>query len=176
VADTTGPRRRGNPSGIRRARPDEAAALSELALRSKAMWGYPPEFVEACRPALTVTPDEIRDAPFYVHEDGAGVSGFYGLGGHAPRATLEYLFVDPRATRRGIGTKLLRHAIATACRAGFGELEVESDPNAEAFYRRNGATRVGEAESTVQPGRFLPLLVMDLALPAEAARPNSGPG
>jgi len=130
------------------------------------MWGYPPEFVEACRVALTVTPEEIRGSPVYVHDVGTGVSGFYGLGGEPPRATLEYLFVEPDATRDGVGTKLLRHAIATACRAGFGEIEVESDPNAEDFYLRRGAVRVGEAESTVEPGRFLPLLVMDLALPA----------
>jgi hypothetical protein len=33
----------------RRARPNEAAVLSELALRSKAYWGYSDEFMEQCR-------------------------------------------------------------------------------------------------------------------------------
>jgi len=158
----TGQPERRNPSGIRRAREDEAAALSDLALRSKAMWGYPPEFVEACRDALTVTRKEIRDTPIYVHDGGAAVDGFYGLAGDPPRATLEYLFVEPDATRRGVGTKLLRHAVAVACRLGFREIEVESDPNAEAFYERNGGVRIGEVESDVEPGRTLPLMLIDL--------------
>jgi len=154
--------RRRNPSGIRRAREDEAVALSELALRSKAMWGYTPEFVEACRDALTITPKEIRDTPVYVHDGDAGVDGFYGLAGEPPRATLEYLFVEPEATRRGVGRKLLGHAVAKACGLGFRELEVESDPNAEAFYARNGGVRIGEVESDVEPGRRLPLMLIDL--------------
>lgn len=158
---TDRPARR-NPSGIRRARDDEAAALSDLAFRSKAMWGYSPDFVEACRAALTVTEDEIRGTPLYVHDDGAGVDGFYGLAGDPPRATLEYLFVAPEATRRGIGTRLLRHAVAVACRLGFEEIEVESDPFAEPFYARNGAVRICEVESEVEAGRKLPLLLIDL--------------
>jgi len=153
---------RRNPSGIRRAREDEATALSDLAMRSKAMWGYPPDFVEACREALTVTRQEIRDAPVYVHDGDAGVDGFYGLAGVPPRATLEYLFVEPTATRRGVGTKLLRHAVAVACRLGFREIEVESDPNAEAFYQRGGGVRIGEVESDVEAGRRLPVLLIDL--------------
>ena len=133
-------------------------------MRSKAMWGYSPEFVEACRASLTVTADEIRDSPVYVHDDGGRVDGFYGLAGSPPRATLEYLFVEPDATRRGVGTKLLGHAVAVACRLGFTEIEVESDPNAEAFYARNGGVRIGDAESDVEPGRKLPLLLIDLGL------------
>ncbi len=34
----------------------EAAIISELAMRSKAHWGYSPEFVEACRAELSHTP------------------------------------------------------------------------------------------------------------------------
>ena len=151
-----------NPSGIRRARADEAGALSDLALRSKAMWGYSAAFIEACRDELTVTEEQIRDTPVYVHDGGAGPDGFYGLAGRPPRATLEYLFVAPEATRRGVGTKLLKHAVAVACRLGFTEIEVESDPNAVPFYERGGGVRIGEVESTVEAGRRLPLLLIDL--------------
>ena len=37
---------------IRRAREDEADALTALALRSKAHWGYSPDQIEAWRPVL----------------------------------------------------------------------------------------------------------------------------
>ena len=39
----------------RSAKPEEADALSALAFRSKAYWGYGAEFLEACRSELTLT-------------------------------------------------------------------------------------------------------------------------
>jgi hypothetical protein len=35
---------------IRSANPDEADFLTELALRSKAVWGYSQDFLDSCRP------------------------------------------------------------------------------------------------------------------------------
>jgi hypothetical protein len=37
-------------------------------------------------------------------------------------------------------------------------LEIDSDPNAEPFYRHAGAVRTGESASTVDPTRLLPRL------------------
>ena len=41
-------------------------------------------------------------------------------------------------------------------------MSIQSDPYAEGFYLAMGAVRVGELESTVTPGRMLPLLRFDL--------------
>jgi hypothetical protein len=35
---------------------------------------------------------------------------------------------------------------------------LQSDPHAEGFYLAMGAQRIGQSESTVTPGRMLPLL------------------
>jgi GNAT superfamily N-acetyltransferase len=145
---------------IRPARPDEAQLLSDLALRSKAYWPYPPAFIEACRADLTVTPVTIIHNPVFVSENTAGhVAGFYVL---APKtdgvADLAYLFVAPEAIGGGHGRALFEHAVRTARALGYRELHVDSDPYAEPFYLRMGAERIGEAESTVIPGRMLPLL------------------
>lgn len=43
---------------IRPGRPAEAAALSDLAMRSKSHWGYNAESLEACRADLTVSPED----------------------------------------------------------------------------------------------------------------------
>jgi hypothetical protein len=43
-------------------------------------------------------------------------------------------------------------------REGARRLLIEADPNAERFYERLGAQRIGEAPSTAVPGRLLPLL------------------
>ena len=56
---------------IRRARPDEAALLSALALRSKAYWGYDTAFIEACVAALTIVPESVelwQERPDRLHD------------------------------------------------------------------------------------------------------------
>lgn len=45
---------------IRPAKPDEAAVISELAIRSKAHWGYGRKFIDACRSELTYQPRQIQ--------------------------------------------------------------------------------------------------------------------
>src|SRR5687768_4428349 len=42
---------------VRRARADEAEALTELTMRAKASWGYDAAFMAACREELTLTPE-----------------------------------------------------------------------------------------------------------------------
>ena len=59
------------------------------------------------------------------------------------RMDLLHLWVLPEAMGRGVGRSLFRHALERARILGFRELEIESDPNAEGFYRRIGAHRVG---------------------------------
>src|SRR5262245_48541984 len=53
---------------IRRARAAEAAALTELSLRSKALWGYDAAFLARCRIAMQVKEANIDGQPHYVAE------------------------------------------------------------------------------------------------------------
>ena len=66
---------------FRRAGPGDAQALSSLAFRSKAHWGYDIDFMKRCKAELTYSPDDI-EAPrshFHLGEiDGKPVT-FYGL-------------------------------------------------------------------------------------------------
>jgi hypothetical protein len=45
---------------LRDARKSELPSLSELCLRSKAVWGYDDAFMTACRAELTLHPEELR--------------------------------------------------------------------------------------------------------------------
>ncbi len=143
---------------IRRARPDEASLLTALAVRAKAFWGYDAAFMDACRDDLTVAVEEIATCPVYVSEDRGRLAGFYQLREQADHAELVALFVEPEAMGRGHGKALWQHAVTTARELGFGCLILQSDPYAEGFYQAMGAHRVGECESTVFPGRMLPLM------------------
>ena len=73
-------------------------------------------------------------------------------------AELDALFVEPAAMGQGVGRRLWQHAVATAATLGYSEIVLQSDPQAEGFYLAMGARRAGESESTVMPGRMLPLM------------------
>ena len=146
---------------IREAVPQEAEILTELALRSKAVWGYSESFMARCRPLLTVTPQYIAMLPTFVAVDSV-ICGFYSLKARAGELELDLLFVEPAMIRRGVGAQLLAHARAEARALGYARLIIESDPGAEPFYLRAGARRIGTIESTVEAGRLLPVLELEL--------------
>lgn len=146
-------------ASIRRARPDEAAALGELAVRSKGHWGYDANFLERCRDDLALTPEEVATSPVYVHVREGTIQGYYRLAPvEGAVCELDALFVDPAAIGQGVGRALWEHAVRTARAEGFRQMVIQSDPYAEGFYKAMGAVRFGERESSVTPGRFLPLL------------------
>ena len=146
-------------TAIRRALPSEAGDLSELALRSKGHWGYDANFLAACRDDLALSPDDIATSEVYVHDEGGAALGYYRLllQDEGP-AELDALFVEPAAMGHGVGKRLWRHAVATATALGCTEIVLQSDPQAEGFYLAMGAERTGDSESTVVPGRMLPLM------------------
>ena len=143
---------------LRPARAGEASLLSELALRSKSHWGYPPAFLEACRAELTLSADYLNASPVFVLEESERVVGFYGLREQGSELELLYLFVEPLAINRGYGKRLWAHAVEMAAKLGFQKIKIESDPYAEAFYQAMGARRTGVVHSALQAGRTLPIM------------------
>ncbi len=148
---------------IRRARPDEAEALTALILRSKAYWGYNDTFMAAARPSLALSSEAIeRDQPYCAEVAGAlaGVLNLYALS--ADEVYLDDLFIEPGFIGKGIGALLWRYAVALAPAMGATTMVLDADPNARAFYEHMGAIHIGETPSTVVPGRTLPRMCYDL--------------
>lgn len=149
------------PTVIREARQSESFLLTEIALSSKAYWGYSEEFMLACRDELNVSIDKISSETFtyYVCESNAEVIGYYALEKlNQKEAELEALFVKPKYIGTGVGRILMEHALHYAKSCGFYTLKILSDPNAENFYLASGAVREGELESESVKGRYLPVL------------------
>ena len=143
---------------IRGAVSNEAALLSDLAMRSKAHWGYSSEFIQACRAELTVLPQNIESKEFqYVVGDLDGeVVGFYALKRISPSVfELEAMFVEPKHIGHGIGRALINHAKKRAIALGGLVLTIQSDPHAEIFYRAAGGILTGTQESGSIGGRYL---------------------
>jgi GNAT superfamily N-acetyltransferase len=149
---------------VRAARAAEADAISALALRSKAHWGYDPDFLAACRGDLTIRPEWCDGVRLVVAEQDGVLLGYARVAGEPPVGELAGLFVDPAAIGSGVGGLLLRHAVGIAAGLGMTLLEIDSDPHAEPVYRHAGAVRTGEFPSTIDPARLLPRL--ELAVPA----------
>jgi predicted N-acetyltransferase YhbS len=57
----------------------------------------------------------------------------------------------------GVGTLLFEHAVQTVRSMGGSIMNIVSDPHAEGFYRRMGASRAGHVPSRIA-GRLLPLM------------------
>lgn len=147
---------------IRRAVPAEATALTVLARRSKAHWGYPADLMARFAEELVIDAAAIARDEVWVLEDHAGaVIGVHRVVPGEP-AILEDLWLVPEAIGSGHGRRLWEHAVAIARSAGAGALELDADPNAVAFYERMGARRIGETPSRSVPGRALPRMRLDL--------------
>jgi len=147
---------------IRCARPDESGALSALAEMAKSYWGYSREQLALWADELRLTPESIASEPTFVVEHDGELAGVVQLCTMRPSWSLECLWVHPTAIRQGVGSLLIEHAVAHARAHGRAELEIDADPNAEGFYLRLGARRVGQVRAPIdgQPGRVRPQLVL----------------
>ena len=157
------------PIEIRRATTADSERATELARSAKAHWGYPPEWLEAWRDDLIVTAEGIeRHATFVAAVEGE-VVGVCQLQQSDDHAMLEHVWVDPRCHRMGIGRALVEHARGHA----RGVIAIVADPNAEEFYVKLGARRVGEVAAPMPgaPARSLPLMELE----AEAKHRSPGP-
>ena len=145
---------------IRPAQASEADVLTDLALRSKAHWGYDADFLAACRDELTLAPHEVGRRRTTVADRDGHILGFTTLDGEPPTGVLGMMFVEPQAMGQGIGRLLFERAIAAGRDLGFAQLTIDADPNAEPFYRAMGAVRVGSVPSGSIAGRVLPQMVV----------------
>ena len=140
----------------------ELPALSELCMRSKAVWGYDADFMAACLKELTFVPGDLVSSRIAVAARGESVLGVAQVRMVGRDADLQKLFVEPSALRGGVGKALFDWAIEAAREMGASRMIIEADPDAAPFYRSLGARDVGFAPSGSIAGRMLPKLTLDL--------------
>lgn len=148
---------------LREPRTEDCRAASDLCLRSKAVWGYDPDFLERCRAELSLTPEILERDETQIAEADGRMLGVAQVSCDGGEAYLEKLFVDPGAMGRGVGRALFEWARSTARDRGASCLIIEADPEAAPFYRKVGAVDAGSAPSGSIPGRVLPRLVLSLS-------------
>jgi GNAT superfamily N-acetyltransferase len=142
----------------------DACDATAVARRAKASWPYPAEWLERWTNALTIGAATLTGDRSIVAMHGSELAGVCVIDWNE-HASIEHLWVDPRHQRHGIGTALLRRALALASRSGRRRVLVESDPFAECFYQRLGGVRIGDTPAPMPgaPDRLLPILEIDVA-------------
>lgn len=133
---------------IRPAATDEATALTNMALEAKRYWGYPEHWIKHWESDLTISSDFIHDNHVYVAEENGQIQGFYALIVTGDKAELDHMWVKPALIGTGIGKELFLDAMERAAALKVSAVEISSDPNAAGFYRRMGATEIGETDAS----------------------------
>jgi GNAT superfamily N-acetyltransferase len=147
---------------VRIARPEEAARLTELAMRAKGSWGYDADFLEQCRAELTLTAETLSRLTVWVAERDGRIAGMIALATDGASAELEEYMVEPDAQGLGVGKALMAALLAECRRLGLASIGLDADPNAEPIYHKLGFATVGRSPSRSIPGRMLPRMVKPL--------------
>jgi ribosomal protein S18 acetylase RimI-like enzyme len=153
---------------IRRAEPGdvEAIAVAHLdSIRSIGARYYPPDIVNDW--AARVTGVLYREAMargevFFIAVAGSGgpeVLGFSSYGNDHEEHHVG-VYVRGSASRRGVGTALLRAAEAAAIAAGAGSIHLDSSLAAVEFYRACGFEEVGRGRHRLWSGRAMDCVFM----------------
>ncbi|MGI8896805.1 MAG: GNAT family N-acetyltransferase [Pyrinomonadaceae bacterium] len=146
----------------RRAVGEDAAALTVIAHDAKRHWGYPEDWIQHWQEDLTISSDFISNNQVYVAERENEIIGFYALVVEDQQAELEHMWVAPKYIGTGVGKELFIHSMQIAAGDNVSEVEISADPNAEGFYERMGARRIGEESSEIDgQTRQVPRLAVD---------------
>jgi len=145
---------------IRAPRASDAKALTDLAQRAKAHWGYPAEWLQMWNGELTISGDYLLAHRSFVADSGGKKVGLCVLEIRGKHAELGHVWVAPECHRMGIGTALVARALEAAAKAGVRSVTILSDPFAEGFYTRLGARKLREQPAPMPgaPDRVMPVM------------------
>jgi ribosomal protein S18 acetylase RimI-like enzyme len=149
---------------IRRADPNEAEQLTDVAHAAKRRWGYPENWIEKWNADLTITPAFIAHNEVFVAILNDAIAGCCALVVTGTLAEIEHMWIEPEHMRSGVGRALFEHARDRARELQLLVLELSADPNAEGFYERMGAKRVGDVPAGMngEEARVLPRMRINL--------------
>jgi N-acetylglutamate synthase-like GNAT family acetyltransferase len=143
----------------------DAELLRDILITSKGYWGYSQTQLEAWRSNLTFEADYIaRNTVKLILKDN-DVIGFFAIVKDDINE-LDHLWLLPPAIGRGYGNLAFDRIILECKALEIADFYIISDPDAEGFYLKKGAVKVGEFYSEPQK-RFLPRLKFMLVSPAE---------
>lgn len=158
---------------VREMRPEDARAFLEVhraAVRGLAAGDYPPDVIDAWAP-LPISDqhvEEVRLNPSGEYRVMARIDGrAVGIGCLiAGNGELRACYVVPEASRKGVGSALLRAIEQAAREQGAALLNVDSSVTAEPFYAAHGYEVLERGEHILSTGKPMACVRMRKRLPS----------
>src|SRR5258706_5877801 len=149
---------------ILRALPEHADQLTQITIAAKRHWNYPEKWIQLWIPVLTISVEYISENEAWMMEVENKPVAYYSLKQDLVDLWLDNLWVLPEHMGQGIGRSLFEHALKRSRSRGFSTLKIEADPNAESFYEKMGARKIGERQHGEMDGqpRILPIMEINL--------------
>ncbi|AOY74908.1 GNAT family N-acetyltransferase [Clostridium formicaceticum] len=144
---------------IRRAEAFESEALTNIAARSEAYWGYDSTFMKNFKRLYRVTEKFIIDNPTYAIVEGKEIIGFYGILSTETETSLEFLYIEPTFIGKGYGKLLWTHMVSICRCHGIKEIALVTSPQAKEFYSKMGAKYIGDVDSIVAENKKVPKFI-----------------
>ena len=148
---------------IRRAKPEEANILSQIAIAAKRHWNYPEHWMQLWIPQLTFNATYFEENESWAAELDGTVIAFHTLQERDGHGWLENIWVSPVHIGKSVGRQLFEHATGLARQRGYIILRLEAEPNAVGFYEKMGMRKIGQYQYELegQP-RILPIMEIEL--------------
>ena len=136
--------------------------LTDLTKKSKSYWGYSPDQIEKWNDDLTITQKYIYNNYVFKLSDNGQIIGYYSyLRLNSKTVKLVNIFIHPEHIRKGYGKFLMENFIERMKKDRFKKITVDSEPNAEVFYKNLDFAVVGKLESSIKD-RFLPIMEKEI--------------
>lgn len=141
---------------FRNARIEDQKVLNQISLNSKRHWGYPEEWIQNWIEDLQLSESDFDRLKIVVGIIEDTIIGFCAISDEKTNYEILHLWLLPEFIGQGYGKKLLHLTISKFILAPKPIL-VTADPNAEAFYRKQGFEPFKKIESYPK-GRFLTIM------------------
>lgn len=138
------------------AKEKHAELLRDTLIKSKGYWGYSQNQLEEWRSNLTFTEEYInKNTVKLILKDNELIGFFAIMKGNINE--LDHLWLLPDAIGKGYGNLVFAQILSECNKLDISYFYITSDPDAEGFYLKKGAIKVGEVYSEPQK-RMLPKL------------------
>jgi len=143
---------------FRRATDSDLDNLNQLAYLSEAYWGENAEFLSRFKEAYTIDSRYLLEHHVMLMEENRSLLGFYAIKSVDNLWELDFFYVGVALIGHGYGKIMWDHLIQECIDLGILSFEFVTSPEAEAFYLKMGAARVGMVESSLRAGKMIPKL------------------
>ena len=144
------------------AEPNDNELLTTITKMSKAYWGFSDEILQEWEHLLTITKDYIEKNKVYKLLQNDQIIGYYSyFSTDENTIKLDNIFILPEFIGKGFGKILMNDFLKNIKQLGINKVTLDSEPNAEKFYKTFGFETIGQLESSIKD-RYLPIMELQI--------------